>query len=67
MLRKYLDDVPLWRGEHVAVSQLVVDFARYLYLPRLVGPEVLVTAMRDEAPRAKNVAKNATFSLRSVH
>src|ERR1700722_6977771 len=47
MLRKYLDDVPLWRGEHVAVTQLVVDFARYLYLPRLVGPEVLVAAMRD--------------------
>ena len=28
-------DVPLWRGDHVAVKQLVEDFARYLYLPRL--------------------------------
>jgi hypothetical protein len=47
ILRKHLDDVPLWRGEHVAVKQLVEDFARYLYLPRLAGSEVLVQAMRD--------------------
>ena len=38
ILRKYLDEVPLWGGGgHVAVRQLVEDFARYLYLPRLVG------------------------------
>lgn len=42
-----MDDVPLWRGEHVAVKQLVEDFARYLYLPRLAGPEVLVRACHD--------------------
>jgi len=47
ILRKHLDDVPLWRGDHVAVRQLVEDFARYLYLPRVAGPEVLVQAMRD--------------------
>jgi predicted AAA+ superfamily ATPase len=47
ILRKHLDDVPLWRGNHVAVKQLVEDFARYLYLPRLAGPEVLINAMRD--------------------
>jgi predicted AAA+ superfamily ATPase len=47
ILRKYLDDVPLWRGDHVAVRQVVEDFARYLYLPRLAGPQVLVQAMRD--------------------
>ena len=47
ILRKHLDDVPLWRGEHVAVRQLVEDFARYLYLPRLAGSEVLVQAIRD--------------------
>ena len=40
-------DVPLWRGDHVAVKQLVEDFARYLYLPRLKDPEVLVGAIRD--------------------
>ena len=47
ILRKQMDDVPLWRGDAVAVKQLVEDFARYLYLPRVAGPEVLVKAMRD--------------------
>jgi hypothetical protein len=47
ILRKHLDDV-LWRGgKHVAVRQIVDDFARYLYLPRLAGPEVLVDAIRN--------------------
>ena len=46
-LRMELDRVPLWRGNHVAVGQLVEDFARYLYLPRLVAPQVLVTAIKD--------------------
>jgi predicted AAA+ superfamily ATPase len=46
ILRKHLDEVPLWRGDHVAVRQLVEDFARYPYLPRLSGPEVLVSAIR---------------------
>ncbi len=47
ILRKHLDDVPLWGGEQVAVKQLVEHFARYLYLPRLAGPEVLAQAIRD--------------------
>jgi len=47
ILRKHLDDVPLWRGDHVSVRQLVDDFARYRYLPRLNGPEVLVQSVRD--------------------
>jgi hypothetical protein len=47
ILRKHLDEVPLWRGQHVAVRQLVEDFARYLYLPHLTGPEVLVHAIQD--------------------
>jgi hypothetical protein len=29
------------------MTQLVEDFARYLYLPRLAGPEVLMQAIRD--------------------
>ena len=33
-LRMELDRVPLWRGDHVAIKQLVEDFGRYLYLPR---------------------------------
>ena len=31
----------------MAVKQLVGDFARYLYLPRLAGSKVLVQAIRD--------------------
>ena len=34
-LRMELDRVPLWRGDHVPVGQLVDDFAKYVYLPRL--------------------------------
>ncbi|MDE0069281.1 MAG: Swt1 family HEPN domain-containing protein [Caldilineaceae bacterium] len=46
-LRMELDRVPLWRGDHVAVGQLVDDFARYIYLPRLQEPAVLLDAVRD--------------------
>jgi predicted AAA+ superfamily ATPase len=46
-LRMELDRVPLWRGDHVEVKQLVEDFARYLYLPRLKDSGVLLDAMRD--------------------
>ena len=38
--------MPLWRGDHVAVKQLVEDFARYLYLPRLKNPSVLLEAIQ---------------------
>ncbi len=47
ILRKHLDDVPLWRGDHVPVKQLVEDFAAYLYLPRVARPDVLLNAMRE--------------------
>ena len=46
-LRMELDRVPLWRGDHVSVKQLAEDFARYLYLPRLADPSVLLAAIRD--------------------
>ena len=46
-LKMELDRIPLWRGDHVAVKQLVQDFAQYLYLPRLAEPSVLVEAVRD--------------------
>jgi len=46
-LRLELDNVPLWRGEHVPVKQLAEDFARYLYLPRLRNAQVLVEAVQD--------------------
>lgn len=47
LLRMELDGVPLWRGDHVDVTQLVEDFARYLYLPRLRDPGILIAAIRD--------------------
>ena len=42
-----LDRIPLWRGDHVPVKQLVEDFARYLYLPRLKDSTVLLDAIHD--------------------
>lgn len=46
-LKMELDRVPLWRGSHVHVKQLVEDFARYIYLPRLKSPEVVLKAIQD--------------------
>ena len=46
-LRLEMDSVPLWRGDHVPVKTLMDDFPRYLYLPRLTGPNLLAEAMRD--------------------
>ncbi len=42
-----LDKIPLWRGEHVPVKQLIDDFARYLYLPRLADSQVLLDGIGD--------------------
>ena len=47
VLRLHLDKVPLWRGNHVRVRQLVEDFGQYLYLPRLTGGEVLARAVEN--------------------
>ncbi len=47
-LRMELDRVPLWRGgDHVAIRQLIEDFARYLYLPRLRDSSVLLKAIQS--------------------
>lgn len=46
-LRMEMDRVPLWRSEHVQIRQLAEDFARFIYLPRLRGPEVLTAAISD--------------------
>jgi predicted AAA+ superfamily ATPase len=46
-LRMELDRIPLWRGDHVSISQLADDFARYNYLPRLRDSEVVSTAVQD--------------------
>ena len=45
-LRMEMDRVPLGRGDHVAIRQLVEDFGRYLYLPRLQSSTVLLNAIR---------------------
>ena len=50
LLRMELDRVPLWRGNHVAVRQVVEDFARYPYLPRLKYPAVLISAIQSGLP-----------------
>ncbi|GAB6876734.1 Swt1 family HEPN domain-containing protein [Thermaerobacter litoralis] len=47
VLRLSLDNVPLWRGDHVEIRQLVEDFFRYVYLPRLRDPSVLVEAVKS--------------------
>jgi hypothetical protein len=46
-LRMDLDRVPLRRGNHVGIRQLVEDFGQYLYLPRLQTTEVLLSAIRS--------------------
>jgi predicted AAA+ superfamily ATPase len=46
-LKMELDRIPLWRGDHVAVKQLVEDFGRYIYLPRLADTQVLLSAIAD--------------------
>lgn len=46
-LRMEVDRIPLWRGNHVEIKQIVEDFARYLYLPRLKSSAVLLDALED--------------------
>ena len=46
-LRLELDNVPLWRGDHVAIKTLIEDFARYTYLPRLRDSGVLIDAIAE--------------------
>jgi hypothetical protein len=46
LLRMELDRVPLWRGDNVSVNQIVDDFGRYLYLPRLKEPAVLLESIQ---------------------
>ncbi len=46
-LRMELDRVPLWRDDHVEIKQIVDDFARYTYLPRLRATQVLLEAVQE--------------------
>ena len=53
LLRLEIDRIPLWReteagkANYVTIKQLAEDFARYVYLPRLLDSSVLVKAIRD--------------------
>ena len=51
VLRFEIDQVPLWRGNHVGVKQLVDDFAKYLYLPRVKNAQVILDAIQDGVSR----------------
>lgn len=49
-LKMELDRVPLWDGSeksHVSIADLVDYFAKYLYLPRLKVPGLLLNAVQD--------------------
>jgi hypothetical protein len=46
-LKMDMDRVPLWRGNHVLVKELVENMAQYLYLPRLTNRNVLINAIQD--------------------
>jgi hypothetical protein len=46
-LRMELERIPLWRGDHVSIAQLLSDFAQYIYLPRLRDPGVLLEAIES--------------------
>jgi hypothetical protein len=47
ILKMELDKIPLWRNDSVTAKQLVEDFARYVYLPRLRDPSVLLNSISD--------------------
>jgi hypothetical protein len=47
LLRREMDKIPLWRGNHVSIRQLADDFAKYLYLPRVANSKVIVDAASD--------------------
>ena len=44
-LRMELDEIPLWRGDHVSIRQILEDFAQYLYLPRMRNPSVVLQSI----------------------
>ena len=46
-----ITQIPLWRGNHVGVKQLVDDFAKYLYLPRVKNAQVMLDAIQDGVAR----------------
>ena len=46
-LRQKMDQYDLWRGaDHVSLKQVLIDFASYLYLPRLRDRQLLISALQ---------------------
>lgn len=46
-LRLELDRIPLWRGDHVPIAQVIDYFAQYLYLPRVSTPKVVIDSISN--------------------
>lgn len=60
-LRKAMDQYNLWAGKgHVSFRQLFEYFARYLYLPRVVGRETLAKAVQNGA---EQLVVDDTFAI----
>lgn len=53
LLRRELDGIPLWQGNHIAVKALWEHFAQYLYLPRLKDSNVLCETIKGGASAAR--------------
>jgi hypothetical protein len=47
ILRDWLDRIPLWPESHVELREVIQHFAKYVYLPRVAGPDVVTTAVRE--------------------
>jgi hypothetical protein len=48
MLKLHLEEIPLFRDQnHVEIAELVKDYARYLYLPKVLSSEVVLTAINE--------------------
>ena len=44
ILKREIDRVPLWDGDHISLRTLVTYFASYLYLSRVAAPKVIIRA-----------------------
>ncbi len=62
VLRYWLDNIPLWRGDHVKVTELVEDFATYLYLPKIKDNSVILKAIKDGVNRPTWASKGFGYA-----
>ncbi len=46
LLKRDLDRIPLWRGDHVEIRQLADHYPKYTYLQRVEDPSVIAEAVR---------------------